>query len=154
MATKAEHGFWAAGSNLTTLHSKKNLSSSMSNLKNTLPVGPKQKWNRVLVTRIDPCIRPVPGGDSVVRLSLGRRLVNLLPVGQQTKTLTVVGSRTAMVPWFPYKQRHSRGFGIALIFSGGSIRVALLAATIIVDPVSPVLVIFESRPPRPRFPPP
>ena len=33
-------------------------------------------------------IRPVPGEESVMRLRLGRRSVNLLPLAQRTKTFT------------------------------------------------------------------
>ena len=33
-------------------------------------------------------IWPVPGGESVMRFRLGRRLVNILPLAQRTKTFT------------------------------------------------------------------
>ena len=55
------------------------------NLKNTCgspEIGTACWWH------VDPYIRSVPGGDSVIRLSLGMRLVNLLPVAQRTNALT------------------------------------------------------------------
>ena len=48
-----------------------------------------RNWNRVLVPRVHPYIRPVPGGGGgVMRLRLGRRLVNLSPLAQHTMNLT------------------------------------------------------------------
>ena len=64
----------------------------VKNLKNTSgspEIGTTCWW------QVDPynSIRAVPGGESVLRLSLGRRLVNLLPVAQRT---------TAFTGTFPY----------------------------------------------------
>ena len=65
----------------------------MSNLKNTLPGSP-EIGTACLVTRRRVYIRSgaeypaVAGGESVVRLSLGRQLVHLLPVTQRTNALT------------------------------------------------------------------
>ena len=52
-----------------------------------------QKLEPRVVARRPVEIRSVPGGVSVMRLRLGRRLVNLLPLAQRTKTFTngVVG---------------------------------------------------------------
>ena len=46
-----------------------------------------QKLEPRVVARRPVEIRSVPGGESVMRLRLGRRLVNLLPLAQRTKTL-------------------------------------------------------------------
>ena len=62
----------------------------MSNLKNTLP-GIPRKSNGLDIDRGPPYIRPtcypaVSGGESVIRLSLGKLLVNLLQVVKRTNT--------------------------------------------------------------------
>ena len=61
-----------------------------SNLKYTLPGIPK-KWNGLDTDRGPPYIRPtcypaVSGGESVMRLSLGKLLVNFLQVVKRTNT--------------------------------------------------------------------
>ena len=40
--------------------------------------------------------RSAPGGESLTRLRLGRRLVNLLPLAQRTKTLLNNNTRKPM----------------------------------------------------------
>ena len=67
----------------------------MSNLKNALP-GIPRKWNGLDMNKGPPYIRPtcypaVSGGGSVIRLSLGKLLVNLLQVVKRTDT--------PLIPW-------------------------------------------------------
>ena len=64
-----------------------------SNLKNTLPGTPgiETAW---ILTEVRPYIRPtcypaVSGGESVIRLSLGKLLVNQLQVVKRTNTLLI-----------------------------------------------------------------
>ena len=56
------------------------------------------RWGRVQMTQAERTrtIRYVLAQSSIIRLSLGRRLVNLLPVAQRTNALTngVVGRTT------------------------------------------------------------
>ena len=47
-----------------------------------------QKLEPRVVARRPVKVQSILGGESVVRLRLGRRLVNRLPVAQRTKTLT------------------------------------------------------------------
>ena len=100
-------GFWVVGLN-PTIHNNIffRLSSSISNLKNTLP-GVPRKWNRLDIEASAhisgrPAIPPFQGGKRVIRLRWGKLLVNLLQVvkraGTPTKSLT-----TKLCHWSMYK---------------------------------------------------
>ena len=60
-------------------------------------------WIEVWVGTYGPIRRPrIPlfkGGESVIRLSLGRRLVNLLPVAQRTNAFHIWRRRQTMGRW-------------------------------------------------------
>ena len=65
----------------------------MSRIWYILSLGPQKLEPRVGDTstpyiRSGPEYAAVQGGEGVIRLSLGRRLVNLLPVAQRTNALT------------------------------------------------------------------
>ena len=65
--------------------------SPMSNLKNTLLPGIPRKLNGLDIDRGPPYIRPtcytaVSGGESVIRISLGKLSVNQLQVVKRTNT--------------------------------------------------------------------
>ena len=68
----------------------------VKNMKNAS--GPQRNWNHVLVSRVDPYIRSVPKGESVMRLRLNGQSVNLLPfkLAQRTKTLTLERDESKM----------------------------------------------------------
>ena len=81
--------FWVVGSNPTFTIMNFFRLSPCQNLKNTLP-GIPRKWNGLNNWQVRPYILPtchpaVSGGKSVIRLSLGKLLVNLLQVVKRTK---------------------------------------------------------------------
>ena len=95
MASSKDHGSLVVSSNLTstmkTLFKEKRISSCQEPDK-SLSLGPQRLWKNFGVGTYNPIRRPkIPlfkGGESVIRLSLGRRLVNLLPVAQRTNAFT------------------------------------------------------------------
>ena len=94
MASSTDHGSLVVSSNLTstmkTLFKEKCISSCQESDK-SLPGSPENVKNLGVGT-YSPIRRPrIPrfkGGESVIRLSLGTLLVNLLPVAQWTNVLT------------------------------------------------------------------
>ena len=99
MASSTDHGSLGVSSNLTstmkTLLKEKWISSCQESEKSLSP-GPQRLIVKIFgVGTYGPIRRPrIPlfkGGESVIRLSLGRRLLNFLPVAQRTNALTPVG---------------------------------------------------------------
>ena len=91
MASSTDHGSLVVSSNLTRPPWKRFVKKSelphVKNLQNTFgspEIGTTCWWHVGSYNSI----RSVPGGESAMRLSLGRRLVNLLPVTQRTNPLT------------------------------------------------------------------
>ena len=104
MASSAGHGFfgsWVRSPPSTII----NFSDfPMSNLKITLP-GIPRKWNGLGKWQVRPCIRPtcypaVKGGKSVVRLSLGKLLVNLVQVVESATTEYTWWTDGVLIPRF------------------------------------------------------
>ena len=90
MASSTYHGFLGRGFKSNIHRNKLFHTFPMSNLKNTLP-GIPGKCNRLDIdgsARISgrPAISPFQGGKVLVRLSLGKLLVNLLQVVKRTNT--------------------------------------------------------------------
>ena len=73
---------------------EKCISSCQESDDESLSLGPQRLYKNFGVGTYAPLRRPrIPlfkGGESVIRLSLGRRLVNLLPVAQRTNAFTNV----------------------------------------------------------------
>ena len=89
MATTAEHGSLVVSSNLTsTMKSLFQRSSEFPHVKNLKNASGSPEVGTACGGASTRKIRSVPGGESVMRLRLGRRLFNLLPLAQRTKTFT------------------------------------------------------------------
>ena len=88
-------GFLGRGFKSHIHHNKLFQNFLMSNLKNTLPgvyPGNETAWiiDRSAHISGRPAIPPFQGGESVIRLSLGKLLVNLLQVVKRTNTLLIL----------------------------------------------------------------
>ena len=85
-------GFWVVGS-IPTIHNNKNFRFPHVGLEKTLP-GIPRKWNGLDIDRgpryiLPTCYPAVSGGESVIRLSLGKLLVHQLQVVERTNTLLI-----------------------------------------------------------------
>ena len=81
-----------------------------------------QKLEPRVVARRPVKIRSVPGGESVMRLILGRRLVNLLPLAHRTKTFTIYPPFGVSKMVFPVYENGVSDFFFACPIERGVIR--------------------------------
>ena len=106
MASSTDQGSLVVSSNLTstmkTLFKEKRISSCQESDK-SLSLGPQRLLKNFGVGTYGPIRRSrIPlfkGGESVIRLSLGRRLVNLSPVAQRTNAFHKWRRRQTMGRW-------------------------------------------------------
>ena len=113
IVSSTDHGSLVVSSNLISRPPwkrflKKSEFPHVKNLKNHSPWVPRDYTKRTPVGTHGPIRRPrIPlfkGGESVIRLSLGRRLVNLLPVAQRTNAFHKWRRRqdSSVLPSTPY----------------------------------------------------
>ena len=89
MASTAGHGLLVVSSNLTsTMESLFQRSSEFPHVKHLKNASGSPEIRTACGGASTRNIRSVPGGESAMRLRLGRRLINLLPLAQRTKTFT------------------------------------------------------------------
>ena len=95
MASSTDHGSLVVSSNLKSTMKTLLKKSELPHVKNLINHSPwvprdcKELRSRHVQPHTKTKNPAIQGGESVIRLSLGRRLVNLLPVAERTNAFTL-----------------------------------------------------------------